>query len=56
MVVTGLGPVSAIGIGKDAFWSALIEGKTGIGKIQGFDATPFACQIGAEVRWRLCVC
>lgn len=50
VVVTGLGPVSAIGIGKDAFWSALLEGKTGIDKIQGFDASPFPCQIGAEVR------
>lgn len=50
VVVTGLGPVSAIGTGPDAFWAALLAGKTGVAKIQGFDASAFPCQIGAEVR------
>lgn len=46
VVVTGLGPVSAVGIGKDAFWDSLIAGKSGIDRIQGFDPTNFACQVG----------
>ena len=50
VVVTGLGPISAIGIGKDDFWNALIEGKTGIDKITRFDTEGFGCQIGAEVK------
>lgn len=45
VVVTGLGPVSAVGIGKEAFWDNLIAGKTGIDKIQGFDASKFNCQV-----------
>ena len=31
VVVTGVGVVSPIGIGKEAFWQSLISGKSGIG-------------------------
>jgi 3-oxoacyl-[acyl-carrier-protein] synthase II len=31
-------------------WDALIAGKSGVGRITGFDPTKFACQIGAEVK------
>jgi len=50
VVVTGLGPISAVGIGKDDFWKALLEGKCGIDKISGFDPSGLTCQIGAEVK------
>lgn len=50
VVVTGLGPISAVGIGKDAFWKALLEGKSGIDRISGFDPSGLTCQIGAEVK------
>jgi 3-oxoacyl-[acyl-carrier-protein] synthase II len=30
VVITGLGVVSPIGIGKDAFWQNLIAGKSGV--------------------------
>lgn len=30
VVVTGIGPLTSIGIGKDSLWSALVEGKTNI--------------------------
>lgn len=33
IVVTGVGVVSPIGIGKDAFWASLHEGKSGIGPL-----------------------
>ena len=33
VVVTGLGVVSSIGIGKDAFWDGLIKGKSGISEV-----------------------
>lgn len=49
VVVTGLGAVTPIGIGKENFWSALIAGKNGIGKITRFDATGYTAQIAGEV-------
>jgi len=33
VVITGLGPVTPIGIGKDAFWNALIAGKSGVRRV-----------------------
>lgn len=50
VVVTGLGCVTPIGTGKDIFWSNLIAGKSGAGRITHFDPTNFACQIAAEVK------
>ncbi len=49
MVVTGLGVVSPIGIGKDAFWEALIAGKCGIGPITHFDVSSYPCKLAATV-------
>lgn len=49
VVVTGCGVVSPIGIGRKAFWSSLIEGKSGIGEITHFDAKDFDSQIAGEV-------
>jgi len=50
VVVTGLGCVTPIGTGKDAFWNNLIAGKSGVGRITHFDPTNFSCQIAAEVK------
>ena len=33
VVITGVGPITPIGIGKDEFWGNLIAGKSGIGLI-----------------------
>ncbi len=49
MVITGLGPVTPIGIGKEDFWKALISGKSGIGYISYFDTTDFSVKIAGEV-------
>lgn len=49
VVVTGLGVISPIGIG-DAFWSSLVEGKSGIGRLTRLDPTAYSSQIAAEVR------
>jgi len=48
-VITGLGIITPIGIGKDAFWKALKEGKSGIVKITTFDASTYPTQIAGEV-------
>jgi len=50
VVITGLGVVSPIGIGKETFWQNLIAGKSGVGPIAHFDATAYSSQIAAEVK------
>src|SRR5258705_412495 len=42
--------ISHVGIGNDATWQGLIEGRSGIDRITKFDASAYACQIAGEVR------
>jgi 3-oxoacyl-[acyl-carrier-protein] synthase II len=49
VVVTGIGPVTPVGIGVEAFWSSLIEGRSGVGKLEAFDASEHPSRIAAEV-------
>lgn len=37
VVITGLGPVTSIGLGKKTFWNSLIKGKKSFGKVTRFD-------------------
>ena len=50
VVITGVGAVTPVGIGKDAFWSGLISGRNGIDRISHLDPSPYTTQIAAEVR------
>lgn len=50
VVVTGLGIVSSIGIGKDAFWENLIQGKSGISKVESFDTASQFNHNGGEIK------
>lgn len=50
VVITGLGAVTPIGIGKEAFWQALLAGKNGIHRITRFDPEGYAAQIAGEVQ------
>lgn len=50
IVVTGLGVVSSIGIGKDEFWKNLITGKSGITDISLFDTSDYPVHKGGEVK------
>ncbi|MBR7025693.1 MAG: beta-ketoacyl-ACP synthase II [Selenomonadaceae bacterium] len=50
VVVTGIGALSPIGIGKENFWQACLAGKNGIGKITHFDPTGYTSQIAGEVQ------
>src|SRR5271168_376731 len=49
VVVTGLGVVAPNGVGRKAFWSACVNGKSGVGPIRSFDASAHPVQIAAEV-------
>ena len=50
VVITGLGPVSPVGIGKNNFWQSLIQGKCGIDRISYFDTEKYPTKIAAEVK------
>ena len=49
VVITGLGVVSSIGLGKEAFWRALLAGQSGIKRIRSFDASLYTSQIAGEI-------
>lgn len=50
VVVTGLGVVACNGIGVDEFWQANREGRSGITRVDAFDATGFPSQVAGQVR------
>ena len=50
VVITGLGLVTPLGIGVEDTWTAMCEGKSGIGEITRFDASGFDTQIAGEVK------
>ncbi len=49
VVITGMGVVSPNGIGKEAFCSAVLEGRSGVRRISRFDASVLSAQIAGEV-------
>src|SRR5687767_1701428 len=49
VVITGMGCVTPIGIGRDAFWSALLRGESGVRRIEGFDVSHSPVKIAAQV-------
>ena len=50
IVVTGMGPVTPVGIGLEEFWSSLLAGKSGVGYTEGFDTSQHDCKISAEIK------
>ncbi len=50
-VITGLGPVTPIGIGKKAYWESLIDGKSGAKNIQfeGWEMDQYPCQVACPI-------
>lgn len=49
VVITGLGAVSAFGQGVRPLWEAVVEGRSGVRRIQSFDPTSYKTQVAAEV-------
>jgi 3-oxoacyl-[acyl-carrier-protein] synthase II len=49
VVISGIGPVSGLGLGIDPTWEGVLAGRSAIGRIQAFDPSGFGCQVGAEV-------
>ncbi|MEO7869079.1 MAG: beta-ketoacyl synthase N-terminal-like domain-containing protein, partial [Candidatus Limnocylindria bacterium] len=50
VAVTGLGVVSPVGIGADASWDALVNGRSGVADITLFDAAAYEIHIAGEVK------
>lgn len=49
VVITGMGCVTPIGIGREAFWQGLIDGKSGVRRIESFDVSNSPVKIAAYV-------
>lgn len=50
VVITGVGPIAACGIGKEAFWQAIRNGRSGIGPLTRFDGSAYHARCAGEVR------
>ncbi|MFP4223288.1 MAG: beta-ketoacyl-[acyl-carrier-protein] synthase family protein [Phycisphaeraceae bacterium] len=50
IVITGVGPVSGLGLGIEPSWDRLTAGASALGPIEAFDASGFDSRIGAEVQ------
>ncbi len=50
VVITGMGAITPLGHSVDELFRALVEGRSGVGPVTGFDASTFPTRIAAEVR------
>jgi 3-oxoacyl-[acyl-carrier-protein] synthase II len=50
VVITGIGLVSALGIGTRETWAGLLAGQSGVGRVTRFDVNAYSAQIAAEVQ------
>src|SRR5690349_6737189 len=48
--VTGMGVVSSLGLGREAFWKGIVEGRSGFSAIEGFDTATLGRSIAGEVK------
>ncbi len=49
VVITGLGPITCIGKGVDAFWKGILAEKTGITQITSFDVSAFGVRVAGQI-------
>ncbi len=50
VVVSGVGVIAPIGIGKENFWKGMISGKSAVGTVTDFDTSEFKAKIAAQVK------
>lgn len=49
VLITGLGPVSALGLGRDPTWARLQQGASRLAPVRRFDASGFDCTFASEL-------
>jgi 3-oxoacyl-[acyl-carrier-protein] synthase II len=49
VVITGIGPVTPIGVGAETFWTGLQNARSVVRRVTRFDPSPFRSQLAAEV-------
>lgn len=49
VVITGLGIISSIGIGKEEFWKHCLQGTSGIKPVRGFDVSSYRSKLGGQL-------
>ncbi|MCP4758820.1 MAG: hypothetical protein GY894_02600 [Planctomycetes bacterium] len=49
VAITGIAPITALGIGIDPLWRALEDGRTGIRRLESFDGDGWGCPFGGEL-------
>jgi 3-oxoacyl-[acyl-carrier-protein] synthase II len=49
VVITGIGAVTPAGVGIEALWQGLVEGRPCVDAISAFDASGFPCPFGGQV-------
>ena len=48
-VITGLGPITSVGIGRESFWKGLRAEKSGVRRVESFDSSIFNAHCAAEI-------
>ncbi len=48
-VITGIGPITCIGIGVDDFWDGILAERSGVGSITSFDPSVFRVRCAGEI-------
>lgn len=50
VVITGLGVISPVGLTTEAFWQSLVNGQSGIARLQGLDLTGLEVSVAAQLK------
>ena len=50
VVITGVGAVTPLGNNIDQTWKGLVEGKSGIAPIEGYDVSTYATQFAGQIK------
>lgn len=50
VVITGIGLVTSIGIGREVFWKNILAGKSGISEVESLDTSAYSVHKGGEVK------
>lgn len=49
IVITGIGVISPIGVGRETFWAGCREARSGIKRVTAFDTDSFGCRIAGTI-------